>query len=341
MSDNGPLLQAFIESHDDDGVRLVYADWLEENDQPERAELLRLHCRLVATCCEPDRYSERAGWQSRLVKLLRQGVRPSAPEQTVTAGNNLDMTFAWVPPGTFLMGSPKGEEEKFGREPGGVWENGMQVGPSTHDDEIQHRVILTKGFYLGIHQVTQAQWQAVMGSNPSKFKGEALPVERVSWDDCQEFCERLSRKAGKRFRLPTEAEWEYACRAGTTTPFFFGSTISTDQANLAAGFLGSVRIFTGRTTPVGKFPPNAWGLFDMHGNVEEWCQDWYGSYWCPYESDPKGPDYGSARVQRGGGCKDRPVRCRSANRGKIEPGYRGHLALGGVFFGCRVCLCLE
>jgi uncharacterized protein (TIGR02996 family) len=241
VSDNGPLLQAFIESHDD-GVRLVYADWLEENDQPERAELLRLHCRLVATCCEPDRYSERAGWQSRLVKLLRQGVRPSVPQQTVTAGNNLDMMFAWVPPGTFLMGSPKGEEEEFGREPGGVWENGIYMGRATHDDEWQHRVILTKGFYLGIHKVTQAQWQAVMGSNPSRFKGADLPVERVSWDDCQEFCERLSRKAGKRFRLPTEAEWEYACRAGTTTPFFFGPTISIDQANLAAGFLGSVRI---------------------------------------------------------------------------------------------------
>ena len=112
------------------------------------------------------------------------------------------MTFAWCPPGTFLMGSPPSEESRF-------------------DDETQHRVTLTRGFHLGIHPVTQAQWQAVMGDNPSHFKGHDRPVEQVSWDDCQAFCTKLGQLAGKRFRLPTEAEWEYACREGTTTPFYF------------------------------------------------------------------------------------------------------------------------
>jgi formylglycine-generating enzyme required for sulfatase activity len=258
------------------------------------------------------------------------------PQQTVSAGNNVDITFAFVPPGIFLMGSPKGEEEDFGRDPVGVWNNASLLSPITHDDELQHRVILTRGYYLGIHQVTQAQWQAVMGSNPSKFKGAELPVESVSWDDCQEFCERLSQKAGKRFRLPTEAEWEYACRAGTTTPFFFGPTIFADQANFAGGLLGTIRmLFTGRTTPVGKFAPNAWGLFDMHGNVDEWCQDWYGSYPTDQVSDPTGPDSGSTRVWRGGECQYPARDCRAANRASSEPALRGH------FFGCRVCLCLE
>src|SRR5262249_26689915 len=152
------------------------------------------------------------------------------------------------------------------------------------DDEVQHRVTLTGGFFLGVHQVTQAQWQMVMGSKPSRFKGENLPVERVSWDDCQEFCKRLAERDGKRYRLPTEAEWGYACRAGTATPFPFGETISPDQANYGGYYTygkGKEGVYRQKTTPVGSFPANAWGLFDMHGNVYEWCEDWYG----PYQSE--------------------------------------------------------
>src|ERR1019366_4663490 len=132
------------------------------------------------------------------------------PPKNVT--NGIGMKFVWIPPGNFLMGSPKEEKQRNG-------------------DETQHKVTLTKGFYMGVSTVTQEQWQEVMGNNPSKFKGEKnLPVETVSWNDCQEFIKKLREKDTQPYRLPTEAEWEYARRAGTTTPFSFGETISTDQA---------------------------------------------------------------------------------------------------------------
>jgi uncharacterized protein (TIGR02996 family) len=334
--DDTAFLQAMIEAQGDDHARLRHADWLQTNGQVEQAELLRLHHRLLATCCEHQRHPERAGWQARLVGLLAQGVRPCVPQRTVAVGGDVDMTFAWVSPGRFLMGSRQGEEEEFGRDPDGLWHHCIQLSPTCHGDETRHQVTLTKGFWLGVHEITQAQWQAVMGCNPSKFEGEYLPVERVSWDDCQEFCERLSQWVGMQFRLPTEAEWEYACRAGTTTPFFFGLWCTMQQANFAGGVLGPVRtLFIAKTTAVGKFPPNAWGLFDMHGNVDEWCQDWYGPYPSADVADPKGPEMGRARVRRGGNCRDLDTHCRSANRQSNEPALRGYL------FGCRVCLCLE
>src|SRR5262249_38150487 len=157
---------------------------------------------------------ERAGWQSRIVELLGQGVHPRVPRQTVFLGKRprVPMTFSWIPPGTFLMGSPP---EEVGRR----------------TNETRHRVTLTKGFWLGVYPVTQEQWGAVMGRTPSRFKGEGHPVENVTWGSCQEFCDKLGEGTGERVRLPTEAEWEWGCRAGTTTPFFVGDTISTEQAN--------------------------------------------------------------------------------------------------------------
>jgi formylglycine-generating enzyme required for sulfatase activity len=247
--------------------------------------------------------------------------------EKVSLRSGVEMRFAWCPPGTFLMGSPPGEE---GRE------------PYQGADESQHRVTLTKGFWMGVTPVTQAQWQAVMGSNPSHFKGDDRPVEQVSWEDCQEFCQEFCKKfgakVGKRFRLPTEAEWEYACRAGTTTPFSFGETISTDQANYDGNYTygrGKKGTYRQQTTSAGSFPKNAWGLFDMHGNVWEWCQDWYGPY--PEEDikDPQGGNNGDARVLRGGSWCNFPAWCRAAARNRIAPANRHFLC------GCRVVLCLD
>jgi formylglycine-generating enzyme required for sulfatase activity len=158
----------------------------------------------------------------------------------------------------------------------------------------------------------------------------------VSWDDCQEFVAKLCRRAGRVFRLPTEAQWEYACRAGTRTPFHFGETISAEQANYDGNHTygeGHKGVSRKKTTPVDSFPANAWGLHDMHGNVWGWCQDWYGPYQNPDQTDPEGSKNGTARVLRGGSWFNDPWYCRSAYRGRNVPGYRSDRG------GCRVLLC--
>jgi sulfatase modifying factor 1 len=235
--------------------------------------------------------------------------------------NSIGMKFVWVPPGNFMMGSPK--EEKLRR-----------------DNETQHKVTLTKGFYMGVYPVTQEEWMEIMGNNPSKFEGEKkLPVEQVSWDDCQEFIKKLRDKDKKPYRLPTEAEWEFSCRAGTTTPFHFGETISTDQANYDGnrtydnGKKGQDRR---KTTPVDSFPANAWGLHDMHGNVFQWCQDWYGDYPQKDVVDPQGPGKkDDLRVLRGGAWGYFPQDCRSACRDRDLPFRREGE------FGLRLCFFVE
>ena len=270
----------------------------------------------------------RAGWQADCVPRHstttdRQGDCrcPAFDQEGRTAAkkdftNSYGMKFVWIPPGNFMMGSPKDEKER-------------------RADETQHKVTLTKGFYMGVYTVTQEQWQEVMGKNPSHFKGEKnLPVDSVSWNDCQEFIKKLREKDKKPYRLPSEAEWEFACRAGTTTPFHFGETISTDQANYN-GEIGKNGVFRQKTTPVGSFPANAFGLHDMHGNVWQWCQDWYGEYPQKDVVDPQGPEKGQIRVLRGGSWFDFPEICRSACRFWDEPGCRFDR------FGLRVCFCLE
>ena len=204
-----------------------------------------------------------------------------------------------IPAGTFLMGSPKKEKGR-------------------RNDETLHKVTLTQPFLIGKYPVTQTQWQAVMGSNPSLHKGATLPVETVSYDDALAFCKKLSdlpaeKAAGRKYKLPTEAEWEYCCRAGTNTPFHFGETLDGTQATGGG---------KGKTSPVGSYPANAWGLYDMHGNVSEWCQDWYGDYPKQSVTDPRGPEVGSYCVNRGG-CWDLvAANCRSALRDRSDPSLR-------------------
>jgi formylglycine-generating enzyme required for sulfatase activity len=191
-------------------------------------------------------------------------------------------------------------------------------------------VTLTRGYYVSIGEVTNAQyrrWKGAHDSGTKFFNGETQPVVEVSHADATGYAAWLSAQDGGRtYRLPTEAEWEYACRAGTTTPFWFGATITPEQANYdgdlsyGRGPKGASRK---RATPVGTFAPNGWGLYDVHGNVWEWCADWYGAYPAGRIQDPQGPSTGSERVQRGGAWRDDPDFVRSANRLRRSPGSRG------------------
>jgi len=251
---------------------------------------------------DPPRVSEKKPPKpSPVVPSGSKSKQKTAPASPRKAGQietfrdgGLEIEMAWRPPGEFTMGSPKNEK---GRS----------------SNETQHKVVLTKGFWLGRTPVTQSQWQAVMGENPSHFKGESRPVECVSWHDAKKFIEALNHKAGQeKFRLPSEAEWEYACRAGTTGPF--------------AGELNDMGWHSensgGETHDVGQKQPNAWDLHDMHGNVWEWCSDWYGAYSGQDETDPQGPSSGSGRVVRGGSWNNEARNCRSANRNRNLPDNR-------------------
>jgi len=208
---------------------------------------------------------------------------------------------------TFTMGSPPTE---------------LQRG----DDETIREIRIDRPFYMAAHQVTQEQYAAVVGDNPSTFKGDKRPVENVTWEDAANFCQLLSERTGRTVRLPTEAEWEYACRAGMTAPFSTGATITAEQANFNASLPygdGPVGENRARTTDVGTFPPNPWGLYDMHGNVQEWCQDWYGPYDAASTLDPSGPAGGEQRVLRGGSWRSPPDRVRSASRDASPPDGKG------------------
>jgi formylglycine-generating enzyme required for sulfatase activity len=185
-----------------------------------------------------------------------------------------------------------------------------------NDDEDQHEVKIMKLFYTGKYEVTQEQWEVVMGSNPSASKGAKLSVTNVSWLDCKEFIKKLNAKTNGGYRLPTESEWEYACRAGTTTAFSFGDAITPKDANY-----GDSKI--GKPVRVGSYKPNAFGLYDMHGNVDEWCEDWYEDYPAGAVTDPKGPATAESRVYRGGSFHDGVSGVRASNRANSgTPSYR-------------------
>jgi len=262
--------------------------------------------------------------------------------ETVDAAKptKLDMEMVLIPPGQFEMGSPTSETDR-------------------DDDEVSHTVRITRPFLLGIHEVTQAEYKAVVGENPSYFsaggdgssavqdqKTDRFPVESVSWLDAVKFCNALSKREGKRlvysiqgengsqttvdedangYRLPTEAEWEYACRAGTTSPFHFGKTLNGREANVDGNYpygTSTKGPYLDRSTRVGSFGANGFGLYDMHGNVWEWCWDWYGDYDRGSKRDPDGAEVGSGRVNRGGSWSSFPRYCRSAYRGWNDPSSR-------------------
>ena len=226
---------------------------------------------------------------------------------TQELGNGVTLEMAEIPGGEFLMGSPSDEKAR-------------------RDSESPQHQVTVKPFFMGKFAVTQAQYQAIMGENPSDFKGEKRPVNLVSWNDATEFCQKLTEKTGRTYRLPSEAEWEYACRAGTTTPFYFGETITTDLANYN-GYSPTTDAsptyanepkgkYRDKTTEVGSFPPNAFGLYDMHGNVWEWCQDtWHDNYnGAPTDGSAWVDENDPFQLLRGGGWYYNPVSCRSASR---------------------------
>ncbi len=250
-----------------------------------------------------------AGEDKRISFLLSGGQTAASPSSKSKFTNSVGMTFVYIEPGTFMMGSPANE-------------------PGRMNGEGRHQVTLTQGYYLQTTEVTQAQWQRVMGRYPSFFRkyGTECPVECISWHDAWDFIQKLNKMEGhKKYRLPTEAEWEYAARAGTQTPFAFGDCLSTDQANYNGKYPmpgcaeGEYRE---RPIKVGSFPPNAWGLYDMHGNVSEWCQDIYGQYPLGPAIDPKGSQMNISRVWRGGGWKYGAHFCRSAHRYRDPPGVK-------------------
>jgi len=218
--------------------------------------------------------------------------QPAGTKEPFT--NTIGQTFVYIRPGTFMMGSPAEERNRS-------------------EDEARHSVTLTRGFYMQTTEVTQYQWQTIMGKNLAYFCecGSQCPVESVSWEDVQGFIKILNQRPGThRYRLPTEAEWEYAARAGSTGPFA-GTIDAMGWYRNNAG---------GKTHPVGKKRPNAWGLYDMHGNVSEWVHDWYAEYRSGRVTDPKGPSKGYFRVNRGGGWDMPAFGCRSAQRIINGPG---------------------
>jgi formylglycine-generating enzyme required for sulfatase activity len=251
----------------------------------------------------------------------RAGIKET--QLTLDLGNNVPMKLTLIPAGKFIMGSPKNEEGRQDRDYKGKAD---REGP-------QREVTITKPFYMGVYPVTQRQYEAILDRIPSRFFGPDNPVEQVYWDDAPEFCKTLSEKTGMEVALPTEAQWEYACRAGTTTRFYFG-----DDADYSK--LGDYAWYTKnsewKTHPVGLKKPNPWGLYDMYGNVEQQCADWYGNdyYKRTSNTDPTGPQSGEYRVMRGESWIAQAHECRSAGRGILYGG-------DGYLYGFRVIVKLK
>lgn len=247
--------------------------------------------------------------QRYLAMANRPGAKPGPDSSRTWTEPATGMEFVWIPKGCFRMGSSWNEE---GQRP----------------DETPAHSVCVDGFWMGKYEVTQGQWRKVMGGNPSFFAGDdSFPVEKVTWEKAKEFAGELSLSNNGQIRLPTEAEWEYACRAGTSTPFSFGEMIVVDQANYDGDFVygnGREGEYRRKTMPVGSLPPNAFGLHDMHGNVWEWCEDVYESdfYGRSPKSNPVNTAQGERRVLRGGSWYSYPWDLRSASRGRLRKDFR-------------------
>jgi sulfatase modifying factor 1 len=239
-------------------------------------------------------------------------VSVSGFEKTYT--NTLGMTFVLIPSGTFTMGSPPEE-------------------PFRGSSETRHQVTISKPFYMQTTEVTVKQWHAIMGRRMLDYQEgtDSMPVTRVSWFDCMKFIGRLNRMGQGGYRLPTEAEWEYAARAGTSTAYSWGDAIDCEKAmygnnslkeNECQLYIKSIRLKADQPAPVKSYASNVWGLYDMHGNVWEWCKDWYGGYGQTPVTDPSGPKSGSMRIRRGGSWFKYGYSCRSANRSFGNPATR-------------------
>jgi formylglycine-generating enzyme len=250
------------------------------------------------------------------VSQLFEALQRTTTEQAKVVTNSVGIKLVLLPAGRFLMGSPADE-------PG-----------HRCNEEPVHEVTLTQPYYLGVTPVTQEQYAAVLGRNPAHFhpgNGGSLlhPVETVSWEEAAEFCRRLSalpaeQQVGRRYRLPTEAEWEYACRAGQLTAFAHGGELSPEDANFDSAARGDDRPPVGQTTRVGAYRSNLFGLADVHGNVWEWCADWFRSdyYRQSPPRDPPGPSAGTYRVLRGGSWRHQAATCRAAYRNALAPHHR-------------------
>ena len=275
-------------------------------------------------------------WSILVVLFFQAGCSSPQQPNNKTLTNSIGMKLVLIPKGKFMMGSPPDEK-------------------GSKENEHRHEVTISRDYYLGMHEVTQAQYEQIMEKNPSRFQGDSVterhpetgrivkevdrgnhPVEQVSWEDAVKFCQRLSalpeeKKAARVYRLPSEAEWEYACRAGSQMAYSFGSD---EESLVNFGWYGPNS--KGMTHAVGLKKANAWGLYDMHGNVWEWCEDWYGEYPKGSMIDPRGPEEGSGRVGRGGCWGFGAVNCRSAFRRDVPSfrslnlGFRVALSSSGI-----------
>ncbi|MBD2268581.1 SUMF1/EgtB/PvdO family nonheme iron enzyme [Anabaena sp. FACHB-1391] len=311
---HAPQISSMLADLLDDMMQRLY------KDRPQNTQVILQRIAAIEKALKPQRPKPQAPIPSNNLKTFSFEVvttdargnitnrrNASAKYFTEDLGNGVTLDMVEIPGGTFIMGSPKSEAKR-----------GSNEGP-------QHQVTVPS-FYMGKYELTQVQYQAIIGTNPSNFKGDNRPVERVSWNNAVEFCKKLSQKTQKNYRLPSEAEWEYACRAGTTTPFYFGESITPDLVNYDGNYTYASAPkgkYRQQTTDVGTFPPNSFGLYDMHGNVWEWCQDDYKNDYINAPTDGSALTSTSwiRKLLRGGSWDDDPGDCRSAYRLSLNLDY--------------------